>query len=688
MLRGHGSPVKVVVLGDEGAGKTSLITSAATESFPDHPPPVLPHTRLPPEATPDYVPMIIMDTSSREEERAGLEAACLSADVALLVFASDSRPALERIGSHWMEELRRLQVTVPVILVGTKSDLKKSDWDLQQAVVGVMNSYKEIETCLECSAKNLVFVAEVFYYAVKAVMHPTAPLFDPATQTLKPRCVNALKRIFMLCDQNEDDALDDDELNAFQVRCFNAPLQPEELAGVKKVVQDKMPSGVDGRGLTLSGFLFLHALFIERGRLETTWAVLRKFGYNDSLRISEQLLDETSFTHSPDQVVELTHHSRCFLGRRFRRFDRERLGALSPSQLDEAFSTAPGSLWADERFDSLLVQSSPDGLTEEGWMAKWAFTTAADPRAALEWLMYLGYDKEASAAFTVSRPRRLERKAAAASPTGGSAPSRSVLKGLVFGGSGAGKTTLLARLVGLPGDFPAASVQPGICDAAGHIAVNSKGGPADIRLYEDLSRPEAARGDKQAVLLLREISESSAAKLLRSSAAADVALAEADVAVFIFDCTSLTSWRTAHRLMLAVAQAAGDVLPCVLVAAKDDLGISNDVSQQCSTAVAELKLPAPLPLEPSDDTSDGSHVALWSRLIAAAQHDTGAHIPHTPSLKAAQQRQRVLRRAVLYGAAACVMGACGYGGWLWWHQSSNGGSGDSVRSSTAVTSRP
>jgi Ras family protein T1 len=39
-----------------------------------------------------------------------------------------------------------------------------------------------------------------------------------------------------------------------------------------------MPSGVTSRGVTLEGFLFLHVLFIERGRLESTWAVLRKFG--------------------------------------------------------------------------------------------------------------------------------------------------------------------------------------------------------------------------------------------------------------------------------------------------------------------------------------------------------------------------------------------------------------------------
>jgi hypothetical protein len=60
-------------------------------------------------------------------------------------------------------------------------------------------------------------VAEVFYYAQKAVLHPTAPLFDQETQNLKPRCVRALKRIFILCDHDRDGDLSDAELNDFQV---------------------------------------------------------------------------------------------------------------------------------------------------------------------------------------------------------------------------------------------------------------------------------------------------------------------------------------------------------------------------------------------------------------------------------------------------------------------------------------
>ena len=39
--------------------------------------------------------------------------------------------------------------------------------------------------------------------AAQAVLHPTAPLFSPQHQTLKPLCVAALKRIFLMCDKDK-----------------------------------------------------------------------------------------------------------------------------------------------------------------------------------------------------------------------------------------------------------------------------------------------------------------------------------------------------------------------------------------------------------------------------------------------------------------------------------------------------
>lgn len=86
-----------------------------------------------------------------------------------------------------------------------------------------------------------------------------------------------------------------------QVKCFNAPLQPSEIVGVKRVVQEKLPEGVNDRGLTLTGFLFLHALFIEKGRLETTWTVLRKFGYNNDIKLADELIP-SPLRRTPDQV--------------------------------------------------------------------------------------------------------------------------------------------------------------------------------------------------------------------------------------------------------------------------------------------------------------------------------------------------------------------------------------------------
>ena len=69
--------------------------------------------------------------------------------------------------------------------------------------------------------------------------------------------------------------------------------------------------GVNATGLTLPGFLFLHALFIERGRLETVWAVLRKYGYNNDLTLNQDILSEISFAHSPRPGLCDTPTSTC-----------------------------------------------------------------------------------------------------------------------------------------------------------------------------------------------------------------------------------------------------------------------------------------------------------------------------------------------------------------------------------------
>lgn len=107
---------------------------------------------------------------------------------------------------------------------------------------------------------------------------------------LTDACQRALIRVFKICDIDNDGLLNDIELNNFQSRCFNAPLQPQVLDDVKSVLRKNLDDGVQNNCVTLKGFLYLHSLFIQRGRNETTWTVLRKFGYNDSLNMARDYL--------------------------------------------------------------------------------------------------------------------------------------------------------------------------------------------------------------------------------------------------------------------------------------------------------------------------------------------------------------------------------------------------------------
>jgi mitochondrial Rho GTPase 1 len=72
---------------------------------------------------------------------------------------------------------------------------------------------------------------------------------------------------------------------------------------VKEVVQKNFPEGVNERGLTSTGFLFLHALFIEKGPLEATWTMLKKFGYNYDIKLADDLFPPLK--RAPDQVFLL-----------------------------------------------------------------------------------------------------------------------------------------------------------------------------------------------------------------------------------------------------------------------------------------------------------------------------------------------------------------------------------------------
>ncbi|KAK4378977.1 hypothetical protein RND71_000839 [Anisodus tanguticus] len=665
--RGNAPGVRIVVAGDAKTGKSSLILTAATDSFPPNVPPVLPPTRLPDDIYPDKVPVTIIDTSSSPEYRAKLVEELKRADAVVLTYACDKPATLDRLSTFWLPELRRLEVRVPVIVVGCMLDKRdeQNPVSLELVMSPIMQQFREIETCIECSAYRHIQIPEVFYYAQKAVLHPTAPLFDQEAQTLKPRCVRALKRIFILCDLDRDGALSDAELNDFQVKCFNAPLQPSEIVGVKRVVQDKLQEGVNELGLTLTGFLFLHALFIEKGRLETTWTVLRKFGYNNEIRLSEDQLPSPIKRH-PDQA-SLSLNSLDFDASSFNvltvnvhfeilKFSYPHDGALQSNELDDLFSTAPENPWSEAPYKDVAEKDALGGLSVDGFLSQrcnmlysscrgpfrfpnaivsmflsirwmqWALMTLLDPIYSVENLIYIGYAGGPSSAIRVTRRRRLDRKKQQS--------DRNVYQCFVFGPKEAGKSAILNSFIGRP--FP----EEYQSTTGDQYAVNV----VDV-------------GGAKKTLVLREIPEDGVKKLLSSKDA----LADCDIAVFVHDSSHETSWKRAADLLVDVAshrEATGYEVPCLIVAAKDDLDPYLTEIQDSTRVSQDLGIEAPIPIS----TKLGDFSNLFQGIVKAAEHPH-LSIPETEAGRSRKQYHRLINRSLMFvsvGAAVAVVGLAAY----------------------------
>ncbi|XP_073315331.1 mitochondrial Rho GTPase 1-like [Primulina huaijiensis] len=621
---GDRSSVRIVVVGDRGTGKSSLIAAVAAETFRKDVPPVLPPTRLPADYYPDNVPIIIIDTSSSLESRGRLAEELKRADSVVLTYACDQPSTLNRLSSFWLHELRRLEIRAPVIVVGCKLDRRDEEYNLSVEMSPLMQQFREIETCMECSAANMLQIQEVFYFAQKAVLHPTAPLFDQETQTLRPQCMRALKRIFILCDHDMDGALSDDELNEFQVRCFNAPLQPAEIVGVKRVVQEKLPQGVNGLGLTLTGFLFLHALFIERGRIETTWSVLRQFGYDDELKLRDSYLSIPN-KKAPDQSVELTSEAIEFLKGLFSTFDDDKDGVLRNSELEDLFSTAPESPWDETPYKDAVERTPLRGLSLSGFLSEWALMTLLDPARSVANLIYIGFNCNAASSLHITKRRAVDRKL--------QQTERNVFQCFVFGPKNAGKSVLLASLLGRP-------------FSENHISTSEQ--------YV-VNVVDQHMGKK--TLVLREIPEDGVQKLLSNKES----LAACDVAVFVYDSSSEDSFKRASELLLNVAregEESGFCMPCLLIAAKNDLDSSSLVMKDSAKVCLDLGIDVPIPISVKERDLNN----VFSRIVNAAEHPH-LSVPETDIGRSRKRCRKLVNRSLVclsVGAAVTFIGLAAY----------------------------
>jgi Ras family protein T1 len=489
--------VRICVCGDEGVGKSSIITSLVKDVFVTTKiQPVLPQVTLPPTlGTPDNVTTIIVDTSALPHERQVLQKKLRKSNVILLVYSDHY--SYERVALFWMPYFRSLGVNVPVVLCANKSELQ-SNGTTSQVVSGemlpVMNEFKEIDSCIRTSAKEHHNINEVFFLCQKAVTHPIAPLYDSKEAALKPAAVSALQRAFHLCDNDKDGYLNDEELLGFQIKCFEKPLGEDDLSNIKRSIQRLAPESANDRGIDERGFLLLNKIFAEKGRHETIWIILRKFHYTDSLSLKDTFLHPT-FEVPQYSSAELSPTGYRFFVDLFLLFDKDNDGGLNDSELAALFAPTPGvpPSWIDSAFPSCTVRNEAGYITLQGWLAQWSMTTFEEPKTTLEYLAYLGFESSdrggTTAALKVTKARKRRNKPGRV--------ERNVFLCYVLGASGSGKSALLSAFLSRPFSQ---TYHPTIKPRSAVNSVELKGGKQCYLIIEELGELEPAILENQAKL--------------------------------------------------------------------------------------------------------------------------------------------------------------------------------------------
>jgi len=172
--------VKIVVVGDGAVGKTCLLICYATGQFPtEYVPTVFANYTAKKEINGQVVILHLWDTAGQEEYDRLRPLSYPGADIILMCFSTISQASFDAVTDKWAPEVAHFIPDVPIILVGTKLDMRNEGAPdpnsgrfepvLTEKGEGLAKQLKA-HKYLECSSKTGVGLESVFNSAMEIVL--------------------------------------------------------------------------------------------------------------------------------------------------------------------------------------------------------------------------------------------------------------------------------------------------------------------------------------------------------------------------------------------------------------------------------------------------------------------------------------------------------------------------------------
>ncbi|XP_055298691.1 ras-like GTP-binding protein RhoL [Sitodiplosis mosellana] len=177
-------PLKITTIGDGMIGKTCMLITHTKNEFPEEYVPTVyeNHTCNLSVDGKDYT-LTLWDTAGQEDFDRVRSLSYPNTDCFIICYSISNRASFNNVLSKWYPEIQHCSPSVPIILVGTKSDLRYPNSEKFVTLNEAKKLKQKIKAkaLIECSAIEKKNIDAVFLEAVRAVVKKPNVTMCPCT---------------------------------------------------------------------------------------------------------------------------------------------------------------------------------------------------------------------------------------------------------------------------------------------------------------------------------------------------------------------------------------------------------------------------------------------------------------------------------------------------------------------------